>query len=254
MFFILSKILHFLISPMTWILFVLFWALITKDEKRRKRLLKGGVFLFLFFSNPFILDEFMRKWEVPAQSDSALKGKYEVGIVLGGIASYDVQLDRVQINRSADRLMQAVRLFREGKIKMILFTGGSGSILHQDVKEGELVKRLLLQMNVPDSCIIIENNSKNTHENAVETKVALEKKFNPGKFLLITSGFHMNRAMGCFKEAGLNVTPYVTDRYSGPRKWEFDHLIIPNVYTLSNWNTLMHEWVGVLTYKVMGYL
>ena len=254
MFFILSKILHFLISPMTWILIVLFWALITKDEKRRKRLLKGGVLLFLFFSNPFILDEFMRKWEVPALSDSALKENYDVGIVLGGIASYDVQLDRVQINRSADRLMQAVRLFREGKIKMILFTGGSGSILHQDVKEGELVKRLLLQMNVPDSSIIIENNSKNTHENAVESKVILEKNISSGKYLLITSGFHMNRAMGCFKEAGLNVTPFVTDRYSGRRKWEFDHLIIPNVYTLSNWNTLMHEWVGVLSYKMMGYL
>ncbi|MCC7301392.1 MAG: YdcF family protein [Bacteroidia bacterium] len=258
MFFLFSKLLHFLISPFTWILGVLIWGILCKDPLRKKKLFRWTLILFLFFSNPFIQDEFMRAWEVPAIADEKLE-VHDVAVVLGGISTYDGKIDRIQMQRGADRLIQAIRLYKEGKVKRILFAGGSGSILHQHVKEGELIGRMMKHLGVPDSVVLIENDSKNTHENAAATRKLLDTK-KPGwedldlKILLVTSASHMNRAVACFRMEGMNVTPYSTDRNSGERKWEFDHLFIPNVETLSSWDKLFHEWVGMVIYTVMGYV
>lgn len=257
MFFLLSKLLHFLVSPFTWILALLIWGLLTKDPLRRKKLLRWTLVLFLFFSNGFVLDEFMRAWEVPAYHDAQLE-VHDVAVVLGGVSTYDGKIDRIQMQHGCDRLIQAIRLWKQGKVKRILFTGGSGSILHQNIKEGELIARMMQHLGVPDSVVMIENISKNTHENAVETRKLLDSS-NPGwhdldmKILLVTSASHMNRAVACFKMEGMSVTPYSVDRNAGERKWEFDHMFIPNVHTLSSWEKLMHEWVGMVVYTILGY-
>ena len=70
---------------------------------------------------------------------------------------------------------------------------------------------------------------------------------------MITSAFHMRRSLNCFDAVGMDVAPYSTDRYAGPRKFEFDHLFIPNTSSINDWNTLIHEIVGYITYKVIGY-
>jgi uncharacterized SAM-binding protein YcdF (DUF218 family) len=72
--------------------------------------------------------------------------------------------------------------------------------------------------------------------------------------LLITSAFHMRRSLGCFEKVGFNVAPYSTDRYSGERKYIFDHLFIPSASVLEEWNLIIHEWIGYMTYYFSGYL
>lgn len=253
MFFILSKILAFIITPLVWIVGLLLYSFFTKNEKRKKKCFVAALIMLLFFSNPFILDEFMRLWEVPAVSQSEL-GKYDAAIVLGGLIFYDEQLDRLQFTRSGDRLWQAVELYKKGYVRKIVFAGGSGSILHADIKEGPLVQRYLITLGIPAEDILVEAESRNTRENAVNAKALLDKEIPDGKFLLVTSAFHMRRSMGCFEKVGMNATPYTTDRYSGPRKWELDHLIVPNVETMMSWNTLLHEIVGCIVYKVSGYM
>lgn len=254
MFFLLSKLLHFLLSPVTWIAGLLLWAVLTRNDRRKKRLLKGILLLFLFFSNPFILDEFNRLWEVPATDESQL-GLYDAAIVLGGVSSYDPGMDRVQIHRSFDRVIQAIRLLHSGTVRHIIFTGGSGSVRHQDIKEGVQMKKLFAELGLPEDAVIYETESRNTHENATMVKKIIDERFShSGKFLLITSGFHMNRSYACFTKEGIPVTPYSTDRSAGPRKWEIDHMLIPNSSALWGWEILFHEWVGVVTYWLAGYI
>jgi uncharacterized SAM-binding protein YcdF (DUF218 family) len=252
MFFLLSKLLAFLITPLIWIVFVLTWAMLTKIERRKKILLRITLFLLLFFSNAFIFDEVCRAWEVPATPYAEVKN-YEYGIVLGGTSSYDPAMQRVQFYRGVDRIMQAVELYRLGKIKKIVFTGGSGSILHPEMKEGNYINRFLLYMKIPKEDFIIEAESQNTRENAEFTKKIFDKEGISGEHLLITSAFHMRRSIGCFEKAGMDVTAYSTDRFSGPRKFEFDHLFIPNLSAMDDWDNLIHEMVGFITYKIMGY-
>lgn len=253
MFFILSKILAFLITPVVWIIAFFVYALFTKNEKRKKRCYVTSLLLLLFFTNPAIYNTFMHAWEGPAVKMSELSRNYDAGIVLGGVISYDPTMDRIQFNRSGDRLMQALDLYARGKIKQLVFVGGSGSLLHQEFKEAEHVKKYLLEIGLPDSAIIIEKESKNTHENAVNIKPVLDNYFPGGKFLLITSAFHMRRSLGCFKKAGIKADPYSTDRMSGPWRWDLDFLLVPHVEIMEGWDVLLHEVMGELMYKLAGY-
>jgi len=254
MFFIISKLLAFLIAPIVWVTALLVWSLLTKDAKKKQKLVLITFVVFYFFSNSFIIDEFMRPYETPAIQEKDLNGTYDAAIVLGGMIAYDPTFVRPQFNRAIDRLMQAITLYKDGKIRKILISGGSGSILEKDVFEAAILKNYLIKLGIPDSVIIAEKESKNTHENALFSKPILDSLNKNGKFILITSGFHMPRAIRCFRKVGVNVTPYSSDRYSGPRKFVFDHLFIPATGALDEWNVLLHEWIGFISYKIAGYI
>ena len=253
MFFLLSKLLAFLLMPITWIFILLTWSWRTKDEGRKRRMRIAAVVVLVFFSNRFIFDRTMHLWEVNAVA-APPKGSYDAIILLGGMSSYDEQLDRIQFARGGDRLLQAISLWKQGVAPKIVFTGGSGSVMHQDKREGVFIRDYLRSIGVPDSAVIYETESKNTHENATFTKPLLAKEAPGGRYLLVTSAFHMRRSLGCFEKAGIHVSPYSTDRYSGPPKFEFDYAFLPDAGTLADWNVLFHEWTGCITYKLAGYL
>jgi len=253
MFFIISKILSFLINPLLWILGLLLAAWKVKSEKLKQRLLKTTILIFLLFSNPFLFNEVMQLWETPAVAVSSLSN-YDAGIVLGTTLQYDAKLDRVQFFQTADRLFQAIELYKKGIIKKIVYSGGSGKVLHQDEKEGIWVRRYLITIGIPEDDICIENNSRNTHENATLTKPLLDSIAPDGKFLLITSASHMRRSIKCFQKQGIHVDPYSTDRIGGLRSFEINRLILPNTNILSGWYILNHELVGMIIYKIAGYV
>jgi uncharacterized SAM-binding protein YcdF (DUF218 family) len=253
MFFFLSKIFAFLLMPLTWFFILLIIAWRVKDAGKKKRFRVAALVVLLVFSNRFFFDRTMHAWEIPAVKEPAA-GSYDAIIVLGGMSTYDEQLDRVQFARGTDRLLQAIELWHKGVAPKIIFTGGSGSILHSDILEGEKVKAFLHKAGLPDSAIVYETKSRNTHENAVFTKPILQKEAPGGKYLLITSAFHMRRSLACFTKAGIKVMPYSTDRYSGPWKFEFDYMFLPDAATLTDWNILFHEWFGCLSYKMSGYI
>ncbi len=254
MFFVLSKILMFLIQPVIWILAVFIYGLFTKNAKRKKRSFLAALIMLLFFSNSFILDEVMRSWEVDAVAWEKVDGVYDYGIVLGGMISYDKEYDRINFLRSSDRLMQTIELYNRGKIKKIFLSGGSGDLLDPDFKESLHIKKYLVRMGIPEEDILEESTSRNTHENAICSAEILLKNNNNPRCLLITSAFHMRRALGCFENEGLIVDPFVTDRYAGPRKFEFSHLILPDIEAMGVWTLLIHEITGYVVYDISGYL
>ncbi len=239
--------------PLFWFVVMFIWGMLTKIETRKKKLLWGSFILIYFFSNSFIVDEFYRAWEVTT-TDLPKTEKYEYAVVLGGMIRYDERQDKPQFMRSADRLHQAVTLLKTGQVKKLILSGGSGSISFPDHKEAKILKDYLVKNGVADSCIIIENESKNTRENALNTKHLMDSLKIKSKFLLITSSFHMRRSMGCFNKVGLsNYKAFPTDRYSGGRKFAFDHCLIPNAEALEQWTLLIHEVFGHLVYKIRGF-
>ncbi len=254
MFFYISKILSFLTMPVVWVFALMLIALLSKNPKRKKRSLIWAISLFYFFSNAFILDEVNRAWEVPGMHYKDLQ-TYDAGIVLGGILEYDMSFDRIKFQHGADRLFQAIELYKTGVIKKVFFVGGSGSIEFPYLKEGMFVRRYLLTVGIPDKDIWIENESRNTRENAVNALAFLNSHdYQSGNFLLITSAYHMRRATGCFNKVGIKVTPYSVERNAGPdRRYTLDHLLVPNVQTLMWWEALIHEWIGMTIYKIKGY-
>jgi uncharacterized SAM-binding protein YcdF (DUF218 family) len=64
----------------------------------------------------------------------------------------------------------------------------------------------------------------------------------------------MRRAIACFEKVGLKVSPYSVDRNASPvRRHSLDYLLIPDTGTLGDWNALIHEWIGLVVYKMEGY-
>ena len=253
MFFFFSKVLAFLLKPLIWIFIALVWSWLTKNELRKRRLRIAAVVMLVFFSNRFILDSVMRAWEINIAPEPPAKS-YDAIIVLGGVSSWDPEKSRIQFVRSSDRLMQAIALWKNGVAPKIVYTGGSGSLRHPEHAEGRFVLNYLRSIGIPDSAMVFEWDSQNTHENAVKAKPLLQKHAPGGKYLLVTSAFHMRRAAGCFNKVGIKVAPYSADRYSGPFKLDLEYLLLPDSSPLMEWEILLHEWMGTIIYKLAGYI
>ncbi len=253
MFFLFSKLLAFLINPGIWLIGLLIYAWLGKVEYLKKRVFKTALIILLVFSNPFLYYEAIQLWELPAV---ALKNLdvYDAGIVLGTVAKYDSTLDRTQFEQGGDRLFQGVELYEKGKIKRIIYSGGSGSVLHQDEKDGLFIKQFLITIGIPEKDIFIENESHNTHENAAFAKPVLAAVAPNGRYLLITSAYHMRRSLACFKKEGIPVDPYCVDRSVRHKKFDLNDYIVPDITILDGWYALFHELTGYLTYKIAGYI
>lgn len=254
MFFIISKLLGFLISPIIWVFALLIYSFFTKIESRAKKLRISAIVIIFLTGNSFIVDELFRAYETTTIDHDLAKTHYSGAIVLGGIGDVDLRQKKIDFKMSSDRLFQTIRLYKMGRIDKIIFTGGSGSIEFPEKREGKFVKKYLNEIQIPDSALIIENESKNTYENAVFTKKILDSLNYNTNLLLVTSAYHMPRSLAVFKKAGYtNVTPYVTNRVSGVRRYTFDHLFIPNIDAMFNLQLLLHEWIGFAVYKIKGY-
>lgn len=199
--------------------------------------------------------ELMRGWEIHGTRIEKTK-TYDVGIVLGGMAEYNADLDVLSINRHADRIWQAITLYKKGKIKKILISGDSGYVTERGLHEAKQMKEVLVSWGIPEQDLIIEEKSKNTHENVLETKKILTRSYpHLKKFLLITTGSHMRRALACFKKEGMKCDSFSTDLVTGPNRTYFwDQYIIPNQGTMGEWNKLIKEWIGYVVYDVAGYI
>jgi|AntRauTorcE11898_2_1112593.scaffolds.fasta_scaffold00364_11 uncharacterized SAM-binding protein YcdF (DUF218 family) len=253
MFFYLSKIFGYFINPTAWVFMSLLAALILRRRKRRIFLVTALI-LFYVFSNNTLLNTFLAPWE----KDGVVKVEktYDVGIVLGGwIAEEDQRLDRVVFKKVPDRLFQAYRLYRQGKVKKLLISGGSGHYLYPHKKEALAIERYLLSIGVPEEDILTESQSRNTHENAVYTKEVLDNNPAINTSLLITSALHMRRAAACFRKVDLSFDEYSTDRIAPQDShYNFENLFIPDVNSFYYWHLLIHEWIGYGVYAIRGYV
>lgn len=256
MFFLLSKILYFLITPIVWVIILLIGAIWTKQAKWKKRLQWTSLGLLLFFSNPLIYNIFVDWWEVDTITANDIDTPYDVAILLGGFRSDFIAKDEDRFNFgvAANRFTQTLELYRTGKVKKILLTGGSASLMQQVPSESEEAQKLLHRLNIPNEDIIVEPNARNTRENAVFTAEILSHQDTLSRYLLITSAAHLPRAKACFDKAGISYTPYAVDYHTQIMRWDFSFILQPSADILEKWARLIKEWVGYVVYRLVGYV
>lgn len=255
MFFILSKVLSFLIQPLNWLLILLFLAVFSRTAIWRKRFTLYSLLTFLFFTNPVIINKLYKAWEWDAIQVSEVE-EYDIAIVLGGFSSPTrFPRDRVHFQKGIDRFTNALELYHQGKVKKILLTGGSNRVVGEKVSEALVMEGFMDRIKFPEKDFITELNSKNTYENAVFTGELLDSLgLRDQSMLLITSAFHMTRAKGCFDRAGIKTTPFPTDYYSGQTTISLHSWLLPDILAFKKWNIILREWVGIMAYKVAGYI
>ncbi len=197
----------------------------------------------------------MRLWEVPITTKEQLKGTYDLGIILGGgMIQHDKENDRLIFRANTDRFLQALELYKEGKIKKMLISGGAGHLIYRDMLEAALLKTYLVKIGIPAQDILVDSTSDNTRQNAINSAKIIAQNCPNGRYLLITSSCHMRRSVACFVKAGIFVTPFPTNKYTGRRVYSVQHLFIPDVRSLLFYDTLIHEILGYVVYEIVGYI
>ena len=251
MFFILSKLLNFLISPFYWLLFFIAMSLFGKNAIRKKRFAIISICWLVFFTNPFIIHKLTLAWQQPRKV-LAQNENYSSGIVLAGFISFNYKDNQGYYGQAADRFIQALSLYKLGHIKKIVITGGSGSIWRQQYKEADFVKEQFLEQGIPAQDIIAENQSKNTFENAVNTKKILDSLQLPQPYLLITSALHMKRSLQVFTHAGIKCVAYPAHFMAIDNPPTVASVLMPSAGAFTGWDLLLKEVVGLMVYKITG--
>ena len=119
MFFILSKVFAFLLSPFLWFLTSMLLFFFLKNEAWKRRFKYLTIALLLFFTSGFPLGYLMRNWEVPGKKIEQMES-YDIGIVLSGMFEFNRDLNVLSVRRGADRIWQAISLYKAKKIKKVI--------------------------------------------------------------------------------------------------------------------------------------
>ena len=171
-------------------------------------------------------------------------------VVLGGVVNQLLTRSRGQmaIGGAVERLTELANLARMHPEAKIVFTGGSGDPFAQDLKEADVLAPLLRTLGLDPERVILENQSRNTYENAVYAREIAAPKPNQ-HWVLITSAFHMPRAVGCFRRAGWEgLVPYPVDFHFPPGG---DHGLRFDLGSGLGWlSDGLHEWIGLLFYRL----
>lgn len=174
-----------------------------------------------------------------------------VGILLTGMTCALIDKPGIHFESGADRFTETVALYKTNVIERIIITGGSGLIGNQEFTEAPLLADLAGKYGVPDSVLILETRSRNTYENALFTKPLLDS-LEVEKCLIITSSFHMNRALKCFEKQGIESYGFPTDFRAA--KLDFSiYSFVPSTSAIFCWETLLHEWFGMVYYRLRGF-
>jgi uncharacterized SAM-binding protein YcdF (DUF218 family) len=171
-------------------------------------------------------------------------------IALGGGIDTQVSADREQLamNEGAERLMTLANLGRRYPHARLAFSGGSGELFGSAPSEAAVVKEHLSELGVDPNRVIFEDRSRNTFENARYSKSLLEPEAGEC-WLLITSAYHMPRALGVFQRSGWDVLPYPVDYHTTARPQLLEPLDV--AHRLDEADLAVHSWLGLLVYYLM---
>lgn len=241
--------------PLTVITALLLFSLFLKNSKWKKRLQIVAIALLIICSNSALTNTVFKLWEFPPTPIEEISGSKKVGVVLSGVIKKEkLPHDRVYFSEGVDRIMHALQLYKQGKIQKIVITGGIGSYSASPIREAPQIKQVLMLCEVPDQDILIESQARNTRQNAQFTAGILKEQFPGYDYLLITSAFHMRRSLACFEREGIEAIGFSTDFKTGDYPQRFTAYIIPSPNAVFRWHLLVKELMGIVAYKLMGYI
>ncbi|MDH7794486.1 MULTISPECIES: YdcF family protein [unclassified Beijerinckia] len=256
MFFYLSKILWFFAAPSNLMVVATALALLALYagfQRIARCVLLAVVVLAIFFGlgpgGQILLSPLENRFPQLPDDFPAPTGF----IVLGGGVDEVVSTARgsSELSDAGTRMTASAALAYRYPNARIVFSGGSGRILGGDVSEAEVARRIYTSLGIAADRMTLEEESRNTWENAVFTRDLVKPK--PGEvWLLVTSAYHMPRSMGLFRQAGFPVVPCPVD-YSTRGTW-YD-FIRPSAETslgLRRTDRAVREYIGLVAYYLSG--
>lgn len=219
-----------------------FWAR-RKGQRRLSLAALAMAALTYLWSIPAVADAWVRHVEAYASPPARIDG--DVLVMLGAGATPDTpDVDGAGMlsGDGESRLLTTYRLYRLTKLPIVL---SGGQVFPDDGVEAEIARRQLLSLGVPATAVFVEDQSRTTEENAKYTSrlLALHHWRHP---VLVTSAFHMRRAVLDFQQYGVHVQPYPCDYLVSRRPAWYANQFVPSAAALSLTWTALHEQLGTL--------
>lgn len=264
MFIFLSKFLPLFIYPVGICAVLMAIGLIFSKRIRLSRLAFLAAMLVLFIGGnrwfSYMLARSLEWQYLPGTSVESA----EAIVVLGGGTESDLPpRQAVEVNSAGDRIIHAADLYKNGAAPLIILSGGNIDWMESVEKSPAAdMRQIMLKLGVPDSAMILQPKSQNTREDALYSAEILKER-GITRILLVTSAMHMPRSVGLFTRQGLEVIPSPTDftvtedgwqRVLNPNFESFMINLIPNSSSLGLSTTALKEYIGILTYRLQGWL
>lgn len=256
MFFFLSKTLGIILLPVNFLIGAGVVGAILLSTRRahlgRRLLVVSVVLLAIMGFSPlgklllYPLEQRFPPWD-------ASRGTPDGIVVLGGAIDPDLSAanGRAVFSQSVDRIVAAAALARQYPTARILFSGGNANLVSENsAREADYAVSVFESLGIARDRLITERSSRNTQENAEFSKAIANPKGGE-RWLLVTSAFHMPRAIGLFRRAGFTVEPYPVDRRVGGAA---DLLTFSPIAAagLERTEIAMREWMGLAAYWATG--
>jgi uncharacterized SAM-binding protein YcdF (DUF218 family) len=254
-FFVLSKLLDVFLSPFTWGLGLvaagIAWRRPRPDRFRRRRLFGlAGIAVLLFFSLEPVSNGMLYRLEQATTSTMRPDVVYDAIALLGGVSDERVVAERgaPAFNENIERLIVTQRLLAEGRAKLVIISGGPMEPRYADYNEARVLGDQLRAWGIAPAQIVLEERARNTHENALFIRdIARDRGLSD--ILVVTSAFHMRRAVECFAAVDMRVDTLAVDyrAHHGPVS------LVPRAMFLSESTMTIREAFGLYVYRARGY-
>lgn len=253
----ITKYAIWLLSPLgVWVLLCsLAWCRGLGNGKLRVCALVIAHTQLLAFSLPWVSDRLLGDLESEARTleqAKPLPATVKAIVVLGGgvEGNYPGYRTHGDLNAAGDRVYTAARLYQQGVSARLVATGGKFDVDPKKGAEAPVMRDMLVAFGVPTHNILVEDRSRTTHENALRTRDILGAGGH--SIALVTSAFHMGRAVALFEKAGFDVYPVSSDIRVVPEKrgfWEW----LPKPRALEESTIAIKEHLGRLQFKLTRY-
>ena len=220
--------------------------------KMRRSFIITAMILLYVLSMPIVSKELLRVIEnhdVRLQPSDIEQS--DAVVVLSGILTWVPAKNGVLREWSdPDRFWAGIELIQTEKAPLLIFTGGKLPWEKGQENEGEFLKKHALLLNVPEDKILVTSDVQNTEQEAVAVRGILKNK---QKIILVTSAFHMTRALSVFERNGFKVVPYPVDFKVSEQSITLMSFL-PHAGGMGQTDLAIRELIGIAFYKIKGWI
>ncbi|WP_293124665.1 YdcF family protein [Microcoleus sp. bin38.metabat.b11b12b14.051] len=264
MFLFLSKLLPLLIYPLGLSCLLMMAALITlwKRPKWAAAPMAGALIILLLGSTGWVSKSLVRSLEWQNIPTAELPQASAIVVLGGGVKAALAPRPWVELGEAGDRIIYASRLYRQGKAPLLVLTGGRVDWKGGGSPESADMAEIAQTMGVPASAILQDPDSHNTYQNAVNVRKILDAQGIQNQVLLVTSAMHMTRSLLIFQRQGIKVIAAPTDfqitqqdiATSQNNGQAFALDLLPDTYYLHQSTKALKEYIGLMVYRLRGWL